>query len=378
LSFEIYVKEVWIIMKKKCFLFLFVLFAHVAAVTAASPAWGAPVPVEEINPGYIYIGPVGDGGWTYMQEMGRRATDASFPGLKSAIVESIEEGPGVVPVMERLIRQNKSKLIFACTFGYMDFVQDVAKKYPDVTFMHVSGYKRADNVGTMFGRMYQPRYLSGLVAGSLSKSGNVGYVDAHPIPEVIRMINAFTLGVKKVNPNATVRVVWLFSWFDPGKEKEAAKALIESGCDVLGMHADTGAVAQACEEANVYVVGYNNDMSQYAPTMHLTAPIWSWDKLFSPIIQQVADGTWKSEDIWWGLKEGVVGLAPFGPAVPQEVRKLVDDEKERIISGEQLIFAGPLKDQSGTVKIEEGESMPDADIWSMDWFVEGVLGDIPK
>ena len=355
-------------------LFLFVL----CACSVAGGAFAAPVPVEEINPGYIYIGPVGDGGWTYMQDVGRQAVDKEFPNLKSTIVESVAEGPEVVPVMERLIRQNKSKLIFACTFGYMDFVQDVAKKYPDTIFMHVSGYKRAENVGTMFGRMYQPRYLSGLVAGKMTESGNIGYVAAHPIPEVIRMINAFTMGVRKVNPEATVKVIWLFSWFDPGKEKEAAKALIESGCDVVAMHADTGAVAQACEEAKVYVIGYNNDMSQYAPTMHLTAPIWNWERLFAPIIQQVADGTWKSQDIWWGLKEGAVDLAPYGPAVPEDVRAMVNGEKAKIVSGEWDVFTGPVKDQSGEVRIKEGDKMSDADIWSMNWFVEGVLGEMPK
>jgi basic membrane protein A len=359
---------------KKLILFLFVL----GACTTAGAALAAAVPVEEINPGYVYIGPVGDGGWTYMQEMGRQVVDKEFPGLKSTIVESVGEGPEVVPVMERLIRQNRSKLIFACTFGYMDFVQEVAQKYPDVIFMHASGYKRADNVGTMFGRMYQPRYLSGLVAGSVTKNGNIGYVAAHPIPEVIRMINAFTLGVRRVNPSATVRVVWLFSWFDPGREKEAAKALIESGCDVLGMHADTGAVAQACEEANTWVIGYNNDMSQYAPTMHLTAPVWNWEKFFSPIIRQVADGTWKSEAVWWGLREGAVDLAPYGPAVPEDVRKMTDAEKARIIAGEDNVFAGPIRDQSGEIKVKEGEKMTDDEVWSMSWFVEGVLGEIPK
>jgi basic membrane protein A len=344
----------------------------------AGAVFAAPVPVEEINPGYMYLGPVGDGGWTYSQEIGRLAVDAAFPALKSAIVESVPEGPESVPIMERLIRQNKSKLIFACSFGYMDFVQDVAKKYPDTTFMHVSGYKRADNVGTLFGRMYEPRYLSGLVAGNASKSGNIGYVAAHPIPEVIRMINAFALGVRKVNPNATVKVIWLFSWFDPGKEKEAAKALIDAGCDVIAMHADTGAVAQACEEAKTYVIGYNNDMTKYAPTMQLTAPIWNWEKLFAPVVQQVADGTWKSEAIWLGMNSGAVDLAPFGPGVPEDVRKLVDDEKADIISGKQKVFAGPIKDQSGKVIVKDGEAMSDDDIWSMGWFVEGIVGDIPK
>ncbi|GHV37761.1 BMP family ABC transporter substrate-binding protein [Synergistales bacterium] len=363
--------------KSKSNVFLFVLCVVCAALGFTAPVLAAQIPVEQINPGYIYIGPVGDGGWTYMQDMGRQAVDKQFSGLKSAIVESVEEGPGSVAVMERLARQG-SKLIFAGSFGYMDFVQDVAKKYPDTIFMHVSGYKRAENVGTMMGRMYQPRYLSGIVAGRMTKSGNIGYVAAHPIPEVIRMINAFTLGVRSVNPTATVKVIWLFSWFDPGKEKEAAKALIESGCDVLGMHADTGAVAQACEETKTYVVGYNNDMSGFAPTMHLTAPVWNWEKLFAPIIEQVRDGVWKSEDIWWGLKEGAVDLAPFGAAVPEDVRKSVNEQKARIAGGDDFIFTGPIKDQKGEVKVAEGSKMSDADIWSMGWFVEGVLGEIPQ
>jgi basic membrane protein A len=364
---------------KKFILQLFPLFSFLLlAASFSTAACAAPVPAAEINPGYVYIGPVGDGGWTYMQDEGRRAVDAAFPGLKSTIVESVGEGPESVPVMERLIRQNKSKLIFAGSFGYMDYVEEVAKKYPGTIFMHVSGYKRAKNVGTMFGRMYQPRYLSGLVAGKMTESGSIGYVAAHPIPEVIRMINAFTLGVRKTNPKAAVKVVWLFSWFDPGKEKEAAKALIDAGCDVLAMHADTGAVAQAAEEAKTYVIGYNNDMSQYAPTMHLTAPIWNWEKLFSPIVKQVADGTWKSEAIWWGMKEGAVDLAPFGSAVPEDVRALVNAEKADILSGKNKVFTGPIKDQSGAVKVKQGETMSDDDIWSMGWFVEGVLGEVPK
>jgi basic membrane protein A len=362
---------------KKSFLYLFVLCAFVVCGTALPVEARGPVPVEEINPGYIYVGPVGDGGWSYMQDVGRNEVDAAFPGLKSTAVESVSEGPAAVAVMERLIRQNNSKLIFGGSFGHMDAVVEVAGNHPDVVFMHASGYKRADNLGTIFGRMYEPRFLSGMVAGKLTKSNNIGYVAAHPIPEVIRMINAFTLGVRKVNPEANVRVIWLFSWYDPSKEREAAAALVDAGCDVLAMHADTGAVAHAAEEAGVYVIGYNTDMTHFAPTMHLTSPIWNWERFFTPIVQQVADGTWQSGDIWWGLKEGAVDLAPFGPAVPEDVRKLVNDEKERIISGEQQIFTGPLKDQAGDVIVPAGETMLDADIWSMGWFVEGVIGEIP-
>jgi basic membrane protein A len=336
------------------------------------------IPIDEINPGFIYIGPPGDGGWTFMQEKGRLEMESNFPGLKSYAIESVPEGPESVTAMERLIRSNKSKLIFACTFGFMDYVLEVAEKYPDVTFMHISGYKRAENVGNMFGRMYQPRYLSGLVAGKMSKSGNIGYVAAYPLPEVIRMINAFTLGVREINPDATVNVVWLYSWFDPGKEKEAAKALVDSGCDVLAMHADTGAVAQACEEAGVYVVGYNNDMSSFAPEMHLTAPIWDWGKMFSLVVDQVNQGTWKSEAIWWGMKEGAVDLAPFGPAVPEDIKTLVAEKKADIIDGKWDVFTGPIKNQAGELSIPEGNVMTDDEIWSMNWFVEGVKGDIPR
>jgi basic membrane protein A len=349
-----------------------------AFLLAATSAWAlAPVPAKDIKAGFLYIGPVGDGGWTYMHDKGRLEMQKAIPGLTSSIVESVPEGPDSVRVMETFVR-NGSKLIFATSFGYMDFVQEVAKKYPDVVFMHCSGYKTAPNVGTYFGRIYQPRYLSGLVAGKMTKSNIIGYVAANPIPEVIRGINAFTLGVRKVNPKAKVKVVWLFSWFDPGKEKEATKALIDSGADVIAMHADSGAAPQAAEEAKVWVVGYNNDMSKYAPTRHLTAPIWNWGMLYKYTAEKVMSGTWKSESIWWGLKEKMVGLAPFGKAVPESVRKLVAEEQAKIVSGKWDVFTGPIRDQSGKVKVEAGKRMTDAEMLSFSWFVQGVEGTIPK
>ena len=372
LDFFLFTKGVGRVRKKALLLAL----AAVLVMCGAGFAFDA-VPADKLKPGFVYIGPVGDGGWTFMHDKGREEMEKAFPGVKSSFVESVPEGPDSLRVMETFIR-NGSKVIFATSFGYMDFVQEAAKKHPDVMFLHCSGYKRADNVGTYFGRMYQARYLSGLVAGKMTKKNVIGYVAAHPIPEVIRMINAFTIGVKKVNPKAEVRVVWLFSWFDPGKEKEATKALIDSGADLIAMHADTGAAPQAAEEAGVYVIGYNNDMSKYAPTMHLTAPVWNWEKLFAPIIQQVKDGTWKSDAIWWGLKEGAVELAPFGAAVPEDVRKLVADEQARIMSGEWDVFTGPIKNQQGEVKVNEGAKMTDEEVWSMNWFVEGVKGEMPK
>jgi basic membrane protein A len=260
----------------------------------------------------------------------------------------------------------------------MDPVQNVAARHPDVIFMHCSGYKRADNVGTYFGRIYQPRYLSGLVAGSMTKSGVIGYIAAYPIPEVIRGLDAFALGVRKANPKAEIKVVWLFSWLDPAKEKEAAKALYDMKADVIGMHADTGAAPQAAEELGIYVIGYNNDMSNYAPTKHLTSPVWRWDIAYNHTLKQIQDGTWKSEDIWWGLKEGMVDLAPYGKDVPENVKALVESEKQKILSGEWDVFYGPIKDQNGGIKVPDGSKLTDEEMLSLDWYVEGISGEAPK
>lgn len=335
------------------------------------------VSVENLKPGFVYFGPVGDGGWTFMHDKGRREMEKAFPGLKSTVVEGVPEGSDSVRVMNTLVR-NGSRLIFATSFGCMDFVQEAAKRHKDVFFMHCSGYKQGENVGTYFGRMYQARYLSGLVAGSMTEKGVIGYVAAHPIPEVIQEINGFTMGVRQVNPEAVVKVVWLFSWFDPGREKEAARALLDEGADVLAMHADSGAVPQIAEEAGVYVVGYNNDMSLYAPTRHLTAPIWDWSKIYIYTVSRIVEGSWESEHIWWGLKEGVVDLAPFGEDVPDAVKELVASEKERILSGVWDVFTGPIKNREGESKVPEGRSLSDEEILSMNWFVEGVEGTLPQ
>jgi basic membrane protein A len=345
--------------------------------TNAAFAAFAPVEPSEMNPGFVYVGPAADGGWSTMHDIARKTVEGKFPGLKSGIVESVPEGPDAERVMETFIR-NGSKVIFATSFGYMDPVQNVAARHPDIIFMHCSGYKRADNVGTYFGRIYQPRYLSGLVAGKMTKSGVIGYIAAYPIPEVIRGLDAFTLGVRKTNPKAEVKVVWLFSWLDPAKEKEATKALFDMKADVIGMHADTGSAPQAAEELGIYVVGYNNDMSNYAPTKHLTSPIWRWDIVYEHTLKAIQSGSWKPEDIWWGLKEGMVDLAPFGRDVPDDVKTIVESEKQKILSGEWDVFHGPIKDQNGEIRVAEGERLTDEEMLSLSWYVEGISGEMPK
>lgn len=361
--------------KKKALLLFSALLLCICA--GAAYAAIAAMEVKDMNPGFVYVGPAADGGWSYMHDQARKKMEETFPGIKTGIVESVPEGPDSERVMETFIR-NGSKIVFATSFGYMDHVQNVAKRHPDVIFMHCSGYKTAENVGAYFGRIYQPRYLSGLVAGSMTKSNVVGYVAAFPIPEVIRGLNAFTLGVRKANPNAEVKVVWIFSWHDPAKEKEAAKALYDMKADVLGMHADTGAAPQAAEEMGIYVVGYNNDMSGYAPTKHLTAPVWRWDMVYNRVIEQAKAGTWKSESIWWGLKEGLVDLSAYGPAVTEDAKKLVASERARIESGEWDVFHGPVKDQKGAVVVADGQKPTDEELLGMTWYVEGIAGEMPK
>ncbi|MBW2690073.1 MAG: BMP family ABC transporter substrate-binding protein, partial [Deltaproteobacteria bacterium] len=276
-----------------------------------------------------------------------------------------------------LVRKGHN-LVFTTSFGYMDATLDVAKRNKDVVFMHCSGYKTAENVGNYFGRMYEPRYLSGIVAGKMTKKNIIGYVAAFPIPEVIRGINAFTLGVRSVNPKAQVRVVWTQTWFDPGIERDAADSLLDVGADVLTMHQDAPATLQAAEARGAYVIGYNSDMRSFAPNAFLTAAVWNWGPLYSKIAQEVKDGTWKSQSIWAGMQQDLVQLAPLSDKVPADVKQLVQEKTAAIKSGKLHPFAGPIKDQSGKIQVAAGSTAADGDLLGMNYFVEGVQGTIPK
>ena len=332
---------------------------------------------KKIKTGFIYVGPVGDAGWTYAHDEGRKAME-SLPFVEpSTYIESVPEGAESARVITGLVRKGHN-LIFTTSFGYMDATLDVARRYKDVVFMHCSGYKTAENVGNYFGRMYEPRYLSGIVAGKMTKANVIGYVAAFPIPEVIRGINAFTLGVQSVNPKAEVRVVWTQTWFDPGIERDAADSLLDVGADVLAMHQDAPATLQAAEARNAFVIGYNSDMRDFAPNAFLTAPVWNWGPLYSKIAQEVKDGTWKSESIWWGMKEELVQLAPISDRVPADVKALVEEQSAAIKSGALHPFAGPVTDQDGTVQIAAGATPDDGHLLGMSYFVKGVQGTIPK
>jgi basic membrane protein A len=333
---------------------------------------------SKLKVGFIYVSPVGDGGWTWAHDQGRKEL-AKLPYVETtSIMESVPEGAEATRAITQFAEKGFT-LIFTTSFGYMDPTVEVAKRYPNHVFMHCSGYKTLPNVGTYFGRMYQPRYLSGIVAGKKTQSNVIGYVAAFPIPEVIRGINAFTLGVRSVNPEAKVHVVWSHTWYDPAKEREAAESLLDLKADIIAQHQDSPAAQQAAQDRGRWSIGYNTNMRKFAPKAHLTAPVWDWSKVYTAVAEQVNNKTWKSEKIWWGIKTGVVDLAPISNLlVAQDVRDYVMAKRQEIIADKCKIFEGPLKDQSGNLRCKEGEVMSDDQLLSFDFFVEGVVGTIEK
>lgn len=349
------------------------VLACVATLCFSGCVIAAPLKV-----GFVYVGPIGPAGWTYSHDNGRKyVAEQLGEQVKTTYVESVAEGAD----SERVIRQlakTGHKLIFAVSFGYMNPTLKVAKAFPDVAFEHVSGYKRAKNVGTYFNRIYEARYLTGIVAGKMTKSNVIGYVASFPIPEVIRGINAFTQGLRSVNPEARVKVIWVSTWYDPAKEREAAETLFLQGADVITQHTDSAGPINAAEAKGKYAIGFNSDMSIYGKTAHLTAAIQNWGPVYLQKTQAVLNGSWKSEDIWNGMATGMVDVGPMNKAVPDDVVALVNTSKQEIIDGSLHPFAGPVKNQKGEVKVPEGKTMSDVDLLGFNWFVEGVDGKLPK
>ncbi len=351
--------------------------ALVSLALAAGLAIGSTaVAADETKVGFVYVGPVGDHGWTYQHNEGRLAVEKEL-GVKTTYVENVPEGADA----ERVIRQlatSGHNIIFTTSFGFMNPTLKVAKQFPNVKFEHATGYKRADNVSTYAGRFYEGRAVIGTIAGKMTKSNTVGYIASFPIPEVIRGINSFTLAMRKVNPEAKVKVVWVYTWLDPGKESDAAKTLIDQGCDIITQHTDTPAPLQVAEKRGVYAFGQASDMKDFAPKAQLTSIVDDWAPYYISRVKAAMDGTWSSVDTWDGLKPGMVHMAPYGDAVPADVQKLADEIKDGIIAGTYHPFQGPIKDQSGTLVVKEGEVIPDSELAGMNWYVEGVEGSIPK
>ena len=354
---------------------LLVAFAALALVAGACGDDEPMADASAITAAFILVGPVGDAGWNWAHDQGRQYAEAET-GATALFVESVPEvAEDFKSVAIDFIENEGADVIFGTSFGYMDPMLELADEYPDVVFEHASGFKMNDsNFGNFFGRMYQPRYLSGLAAGAITETGNVGYVAAFPIPEVIRGINAFTLGVRAANPDAQVHVNWTFTWFDPPVEGDTAKALLEAGADVIAMHQDSTAAGTAAQDAGARWVAYNSDMSVFAPDAWITAPVWNWGPRYVAIINAVADGSYAPGAYWGGMDDGIVGLAPLADDVPADVVELIDSTAESIVSGSWDVFTGPINDQDGNVRVADGETMDDGSMLGMDWFVEGVVG----
>ncbi len=326
---------------------------------------------------FVYVSPIGDAGWTYQHELGRQAMDKALgPRVISTAVESVAEGPDSERVMRDLAAQGNG-LIFATSFGYLEPALRVAADFPGVKFEHAGGYKTAPNLATYNARYYEGRYLAGLLAGHMSRNGVAGYVAGFPVPEVIQGINAFTLGMRAARPDARVKVLWLNTWFDPAREREAANTLIDQGADVLTNHTGSPAVAQAAEERHVRLVGYQSDMRHFAPHAQLTSVVHQWGAFYTRVARSVLDGSWSSKPVWGGMKDGFVALAPFAADVPEPVADEVRARERDIESGRLQPFSGRLVDTDGTVRLDHG-ALTDAQIATMNWFVRGVSGSLPK
>ena len=351
--------------------------ALVFAFTLMLAGCSKTVDPKEFKVGFIYVGPVKDGGWTQAHDNGRLYLEEKL-GVKTLYKEIVPEGAESKKSIMELVDAG-CKVIFTTSFGYMDPTAEIAKENPDVKFLHCSGYLTADNMGNYFGRMYEARYLSGIVAGMKTKVNKIGYVAAMPIPEVFNGINAFTLGVQSVNPDAKVIVRWSNTWIDAAKEKETAVALLDEGCDVLTLHNDSTAVLIAAQDRGAFAIGYDLDQRDDAPKAYMTAPIWNWGPYYVDQVKKAMDGTWKAEAYAGGLSDGMVDLAPLTAIAPEGAQAKIDEVEKKILDGSFKVFTGPLKDQSGAEVVKAGVVVSEADIaGTMKWFVQGVEGTVPK
>ncbi|MEQ8290939.1 MAG: BMP family ABC transporter substrate-binding protein [Roseovarius sp.] len=351
-------------------------------LTGAALALGlatSAVAQDKTKVGFIYVGPIGDGGWTYEHDKGRLALEEHFGDkVETVYQESVPEGADAERAITQMALQG-ADLIFTTSFGYMDPTINVAKKFPDVKFEHATGYKTADNVSTYSARFYEGRAVQGHIAGKMTESNIIGYIASFPIPEVIRGINSAYIHAKKVNPDVQFKIIWAYTWFDPAKEADAATALIEQGADVILQHTDSTAPQAAAEKAgNVITFGQASDMAEYKPKPRVSSIIDNWAPYYIERTQAVMDGTWESKQTWDGIGPGMVEIGEITDAVPAEVKEEALAMKEAMANGEYHPFTGPLKKQDGSDWLAEGETADDGTLLGMDFYVEGLTGEIPQ
>ncbi|WBU51928.1 BMP family ABC transporter substrate-binding protein [Paracoccus sp. SCSIO 75233] len=353
-------------------------FLATAATLTALSALPALAQDEPLKVGFIYVGPVGDGGWTYQHDQGRQALEAEYGDrIETTYIESVPEGADAERALTQLALAGND-IIFATSFGFMDATIAVAEKFPDIKFEHATGYKRADNVATYDARFYEGRAVMGTIAGMMTESNTIGYIGSFPIPEVIQGINSSYIHAKKVNPDVEMRVVWAYSWFDPAKEAEAAAALIAEGVDVILQHTDSTAPLAKAQEAGAIGFGQASDMAAFKPSPRVSSIIDNWAPYYIERVGAVLDGTWESKGTWAGIAEGEVEIGEITEAVPAEVRDAALAVKDSIASGEYHPFTGPLNKADGSVWLAEGETASDEDLAQMNFYVEGIDAEIPQ
>jgi simple sugar transport system substrate-binding protein len=340
---------------------------------------GTAVSAADVKVGFVYVGPIGDGGWTYEHDKGRLAVEKHFGDRVETIYqESVPEGADSERVMTTMAMQG-ADLIFTTSFGYMDPTINVAKKFPNVRFEHATGYKRSDNVSTYSARFYEGRAIQGHIAGKMTKTNKIGYIASFPIPEVIRGINSAYIHAKKVNPDVEFNIIWAYTWFDPAKEADAAKALIDQGADVVLQHTDSTAPQAAAKEAgNVITFGQASDMGEYAPMPRVSSIIDDWGPYYVARTQAVLDGSWESVDTWDGIGPGMVGIGEISDAVPAEIKAEALAMRDAIANGTYHPFTGPLKKQDGSDWLASGETSDDGTLLGMNFYVEGITAEVPQ
>lgn len=329
---------------------------------------------EPLKVAFVFLDAVGDSGWTYQHDLGRRAMEKNLGSQVSVrVVADTHEGQDA----ERVARELSAagyKLVFGASFGYMKPMMNVAADFPDTKYLIASGYLTEKNFGGYNARWQEGGYLAGIVAGKTSTSNIIGFVGAHPVPDVMWYLNAFALGAQSVNPKVKVHTVFTNSWFDPPKEYDAANILVNQGADVLAHFSDTPSVTLAAEKRDVGVISFHSDMRRFAPKNYLTGVTNNWGKFYTETTQQVIDGTWKPGLFFGGIADGVIAMAPMGPRVSKEAADLVQAKQSDIASGKFKVFSGPIKDQKGAIRVPAGAALADADLGKMDWFVQGIVG----
>jgi len=328
---------------------------------------------EEIKVGFIYGSSIGDEGYTYAHNLGRLALEEM--GIKTMYLENIPETADCEKAARDLIAQG-CNVIYATSFGHGEWIANVAQEHPDVYFNHATGYITLNNMATYMGRMYEAEYLAGIAAGMKTKTNKIGFVTTFPIPEVIRQVNSYTLGVRSVNPTATVEVKWTSSWFDPVAEKSAATELINTGCDVIAAYCDTMNPQMAAAERGLFATGCSSPGKKVIPNAYLTAPLFDWAAFYTADIQRIIDGTWTGESRWLGMKDGVVAIDEITENCAEGTKEAVEKAKAAIIDGSLFVFTGEIKDNNGNVRVAEGQKLTDEEMLAMDWFVEGVIGSV--